>query len=199
MNRSFPDIVFWIIAVILLATLHACSTSRPHDTKQPAAGQDKPVVRTIGLEQTIHALINKERKKHDLTPLEWNPTLTVIARKHSRDMARRNYFAHTSPEGYDFLHRYRQGGYSCAVKKGVTTYLGAENIALNNLYDSVTTVNGQAFYDWNSERKISETTVKGWMESKGHRQNILTPFFLSEGIGVFVAPDDRIYITQNFC
>jgi uncharacterized protein YkwD len=90
-------------------------------------------------------------------------------------MAKRNYFDHISPEGRDFLHRYRQGGYQCSVPVADTVHMGAENIASNNLYDSVTTVDGKAFYDWNSQTKIAETTVQGWLKSPGHRKNILTP------------------------
>ncbi len=77
--------------------------------------------------------------------------------------------------------------------------MGAENIALNHLYDSVTTVNGEPFYDWNSMDKIAETTVQGWMKSPGHRRNVLTPYFRSEGIGVVISNDGKVYITQNFC
>ncbi len=37
------------------------------------------------------------------------------------------------------------------------------------------------------------------MKSPGHRENILTPHWKREGIGVEIAPDDNVYITQNFC
>ena len=60
-------------------------------------------------------------------------------------------------------------------------------------------VNSVPQYDWNSSRKIAETTVKGWMNSPGHRKNILTPHWRSEGIGIAISPDDKVYITENFC
>ena len=60
-------------------------------------------------------------------------------------------------------------------------------------------MNGAAYYDWNSQEKIAETTVQGEMKSPGHKKNILTPYFKAEGIGVVIAPDDKVYITQNFC
>jgi uncharacterized protein YkwD len=37
------------------------------------------------------------------------------------------------------------------------------------------------------------------MNSRGHRGNILTPHWGKEGIGIFIAPSDEVYITQNFC
>lgn len=114
-------------------------------------------------------------------------------------MAQRDYFSHDSPEGHDFAYRYRRAGYSCEIRKGNTIYLGAENIFQNNRYSSVTTINGKAYYDWNSEAEIAETTVRGWMDSPGHRKNILTPHWEREGIGVHLSPANKIYITQNFC
>ena len=151
--------------------------------------RQKPKIVVVDLERKMHVLINKERREQGLQLLEWNNALTRIAGKHSRDMARRNYFDHYSPEGRDFSYRYRQEGFACAVREGKTIHMGAENIALNNLYATVTTVNNVAFYDWNSEDRIAETTVQGWMKSPGHRKNILTPYFKSEGIGVVISPD----------
>ncbi|MEK6743880.1 MAG: CAP domain-containing protein [Nitrospirota bacterium] len=147
----------------------------------------------------IHTLINRERGKRGLSQLAADNDLARIARGHSKDMASRRYFSHDSPEGHDFSFRYRQEGYTCSLRIGNTVHMGAENIFLNVRYNSVTTVNRDAYYDWNSEEQIAETTVRGWMDSPGHRKNILTPHWRNEGIGVFLSPDDKIYITQNFC
>jgi uncharacterized protein YkwD len=54
-------------------------------------------------------------------------------------------------------------------------------------------------YDWNSLDQIAATTVKGWIESAGHEQNILEKNYTRSGIGVAVASDDKVYITQMFC
>lgn len=159
----------------------------------------KPAFSIAELERQIHILINNERRNKGLSPLSWNATLAGIARKHSQDMATKDYFSHESREGHDFSYRYRQGGYSCAVPVKERIYTGAENIFQNNLYDRVVYVDGAARHDWNSAKKIAETTVQGWMNSPGHRKNILTPHWRSEGIGIAVAPDGKVYITQNFC
>jgi uncharacterized protein YkwD len=186
-------------AVLLVLLLAACAGPRTIQTSPLPERKSKPRINTADLEKQIHRLINEERQKQGLGPLQWNDTLSKIARKHSRDMAKRNYFEHVSPEGHDFLYRYAQEGYRCSVQTGTTIHMGAENIALNNLYDSVTTINGEAFYDWNSQKKLAETTVQGWMNSPGHRKNILMPYWKNEGIGVIIAPKDKVYITQNFC
>ncbi|HTG00576.1 MAG TPA: CAP domain-containing protein [Nitrospirota bacterium] len=183
----------WILLVL------SCTATRPVETQQRFVHKKQPRIDTAGLARQIHRLINDERKKHGLSLLAWDDALAAIARGHSRDMAARNYFSHFSQEGHDFSYRYRQAGYQCSIRRDRTVYLGAENILQNNLYDSVTAVNGEKFYDWNSSEKIAETSVQGWMNSKGHRENILTPHWGKEGIGVFIAPDDKVYITQNFC
>jgi uncharacterized protein YkwD len=187
------------IALIFLPLFLACAPSATKVDRDMLTHRPQPKISISTLEKQIHTLINEERRKHGLAPLSWDDALSSIAKKHSKDMAKRSYFAHNSPEGHDFSYRYRQGAYSCAVRIENTIYGGAENIFQNNLYDSVTTVNGEAFYDWNSSNKIAETTVQGWMKSTGHRKNILMPHWRREGIGVVIAPDDKVYITQNFC
>ena len=115
------------------------------------------------------------------------------------DMARRRYFSHISPDGHGPSYRYKKNAYVCAITIDQNIYKGAENIFQNNLFDSITTVNGDDYYDWNTLEEIARSTVTGWMKSTGHRKNILTPHWKSEGIGVVIAPDGKVYITQNFC
>jgi uncharacterized protein YkwD len=193
-------IVRFGLLFFLIIYLISCATPQPGRTGRIPERGNRPSITILELEKNIHDLINRERQKHGLSPLVWNDTLSIIARKHSQDMARRNYFSHDTPEGHDFSYRYGQAGYSCAVRgQGNIYYIGAENIFQNNLYDRVVFVDGVVHYDWNSEGTIAKTTVRGWMDSTGHRKNILTPHWRSEGIGVAIAPDGKVYITQNFC
>jgi uncharacterized protein YkwD len=199
-NMLKSTIVRFGLLLFLICHLVSCATSQPGRTGIIAENGNKPSITISDLEKNIHDLINKERQKHGLSPLVWNDTLSFIAKRHSQDMANRNYFSHNTPEGHDFSYRYGQAGYSCVIHgQGNIYYTGAENIFQNNLYDRVVFVDGVAHYDWNSEKKIAVTTVQGWMASKGHRQNILTPYWRNEGIGVAIAPDGKVYITQNFC
>ena len=185
------------LVVILVALLLGCAPT----ATLPAltSRQPRPEIKGGSLEQRIHDLVNRERQKHGLAPIDWDDALARIARKHSADMAKRGYFSHDSPEGHDFSNRYGAGGYTCRVPVGATVHLGGENIFQNNRYNSVTTVNGRAYYDWNSEEDIAGSTVRGWMNSPGHRKNILTPYWKREGIGVHLTPENEIFITQNFC
>jgi len=203
MKRNVSLVLSFLSLLLLCAALAACQAPRSSSIAPafPASdGQSRPVVRSAELEKRIHSLINGERKKHGLLPLAWNDSLCSIARKHSSDMAQKTYFSHVSPDGHDFSYRYKQEGYQCAVAgQGNVFYAGGENIFQNNLYDRIRIRNGVRSYDWNSVNRIAETTVEGWMKSPGHRKNILMPYWVSEGIGVSVSPDDKVYITQNFC
>lgn len=159
----------------------------------------QPAIEATDLAKRIHTQINKRRKMHGLQSLAWNDTLSRIALKHSRDMANRNYLGHDTPEGESFSRRYRQGRFSCEIRIGNQVHAGAENIALGRLYNSTTTENGITYYHWNSVQEIALRTVDGWMASPGHRENILTPYWRQEGIGIEIGPGNKIYITQNFC
>ena len=180
--------------VIVLTVLYlACPVARASDTPT------QPKVDSTDLAQRIHRLVNVERKKHKLPALSWDSALARIAHRHSHDMAQRNYLSHDSPQGQGFRDRYQQGDYHCLVTVGKTLYGGAENIALGRLYNTVTRINGYATYDWNTAQDIARKTVEGWMKSSSHRENILTPHWKREGIGVDIAPNNRVLITQNFC
>jgi uncharacterized protein YkwD len=189
-----------MISILICAfILHSCVPSPSPNHSAPIKNQPQPKISAAGLEKQIHDLINRERKKQKLSQLEWDDALASIGRKHSKDMELRSYFDHSSPEGHDFSYRYRREGYQCSIRVDNAIYAGAENIALNNRYASVTTVNGKAFYEWNSQDMIAETTVQGWMNSPGHRKNILMRHWRREGIGIAFGPDGKIAITQNFC
>lgn len=158
----------------------------------------KPEVRAPDLEQRVHELINAQRKANGSPELAWDDELSKIARAHSEDMAKRNYFKHINPEGQTPMKRAEAAGYKVCQ-------LMAENIYQNNLYSRVieerkrkTT---EKTYIWDSVEKIATTTTKGWMDSPGHRQNILDKNYAREGIGVAIAEDDdgKVYVTQMFC
>jgi uncharacterized protein YkwD len=183
--------ILWLFPALLLAA----NAARP---QAPAAVSQKPSVKPADLALRIHAKINEERAKHGLSALAWDKALARIAAGHSRDMAKRKYLAHDSPEGQGFPQRYRRAGYTCRIRIGRTIYGGAENIALNHLYNSVEVVNGAAHYDWNSSEQIAGRALAGWMKSPAHRENILTPQWKREGIGVEISPDDMVYVRRIF-
>ena len=162
---------------------------------------EKPIIDKHELEIKVHQLTNQYRTQHELEPLSLDDNLSNVARGHSQDMALRDYFDHESPEGVNPTGRAESEGYTCQKIVGNLIYSGiGENIFQNNLYDTVWYTAGiPTSYEWNNLEEIAHSTVDGWMNSTVHRENILTSTFDREGIGVEIAEDDKVYITQNFC
>ncbi|MBA4373468.1 MAG: CAP domain-containing protein [Thermodesulfovibrio sp.] len=187
-----------IIAVILsvLCTVVILESSERDARSHRLSG---PHADATHLEKKIHTMINKERAKKGLPALVWDDSLQSIARTYSQDMVQRNFFSHVDPDGRTFYDRYKAVRFECRIQVRDTTCLGAENIAQDNLYSSSFYKDGKTFYNSNTEYEIAESVVKRWMSSKSHRKNILTPYFKRQGIGVALAEDGKVYVTENFC
>jgi uncharacterized protein YkwD len=180
----------------LLVSLIACApkTIRPN---QPVQANDHTEIA-----KQVHKRINQIRRKHGLSKLKWTGPLAHVATSHSQDMGQRDYFAHSSPEGDDFQTRYRRADINCRVPAGKNQYFtGGENI--HKTWRAAST---RQWSDGREEElgvrsinQVAEQAVEGWMNSQGHRENILTPEWQSEGIGVWIREDGAIFITQNFC
>ncbi|MFF3751597.1 CAP domain-containing protein [Streptomyces sp. NPDC002018] len=118
----------------------------------------------------VLALTNAERTAAGLRPLADDPRLAAAAQAYSADMAARAFYAHTSPEGLAPWDRAAAAG---APHRGI-----GENIAC-----------GQR-----SPREV----VRGWMNSPGHRANILKPGFTHLGVGFAGGGPAGTYWTQLF-
>jgi uncharacterized protein YkwD len=143
------------------------------------------------IENLIHEKVNERREANGLDPLPKDDLLRDIARSHSQEMAQQDYFAHESPSGETYEDRYDQFGYNCRVSTGDGRYAtGGENIWM------LTTSTDP------SAEIVASNAVQGWMESRGHRVNIMRPYWDDMGIGVYVIDTGsgvEIYVTQNFC
>ena len=153
------------------------------------------------IEASVHYLINEQRAENGLASLGYDTALASIARTHSRDMARRNFFAHENPDGLSPSDRADRAGYKSFKDHGTYTTNGiAENILQTNLASSVTHINGvPTSYNWRTMDGLVESAVDGWMNSPGHRKNILNATYEKEGIGVVIGPENKVYMTENFC
>lgn len=128
-------------------------------------------------EKLIHEKINDRREANGLSELGRHDRLDRLAEYHSEDMAERDYFAHTSPDGETMSDRYDRFGIVCP---------GGENIFKMTSMLSA------------SPESVAEDAVESWMDSEGHRENILRSRFQYEGLSV-VFDGDTVYVTQNFC
>ncbi len=113
---------------------------------------------------------NAERARHGLRALTVDQRLAAAAQAHSADMVRRAFFAHESPDGRQVWDR--------AVAAGYAYRKVAENIAAG--------------------QRTAEEVVRGWMESPGHRANILDGDLTQIGVGRADGGSYGVYWTQVF-
>ena len=134
------------------------SSSRSSVSSAPSA----PVSTLI---QEVMNLVNQERSKAGLSALTSNGLLANAAKAHAQDMKDQNYFDHTGRDGRSPTQRMKDAGYpqvpSCNCRR---QYFYGENIA-----------KGQ---------KTAVQVMKDWMNSPGHRANILSKDFREIGIGI---------------
>ncbi|MBM3942682.1 MAG: CAP domain-containing protein [SAR202 cluster bacterium] len=170
-------------------------------TAAPKSQQRGSAVWVVDLEGQVHASVNMEREKAGIKVLASDQKLSEIARKHSADMAVNDYRAHENQSGQSPSARATTAGYKCRKDYGTYYTDGiAENIFQAWLYSSTTYLNGiPVGKDYMSISELPRQIVDGWMNSPGHRQNILEPNYDRQGIGVSVSSDEKVYVTQNFC
>ncbi|MET7418496.1 CAP domain-containing protein [Dactylosporangium sp. NPDC005555] len=120
-------------------------------------------------EAQVLAIVNTERAKAGCKPLAYNAKLTTAARKHSQDMATNDYFSHDSQDGTGFATRITNAGYKWSG--------AAENIA-----------KGQ---------RTPADVMNAWMNSSGHRANILNCGLKDLGVGLAYQGKTPIW-TQDF-
>ncbi len=140
-----------------------------------ATGADAPASGCVGgearlteMEARLVELHNKERSARGLAALCVRDELIASSRKHSEDMISRGYFAHESPGEENSFERMRRAGYTLDGYSSIKT---GENLAWR-------THSGPR-----PKLSDAEKVVDGWLESEGHRRNLLDPEFREVGIG----------------
>lgn len=199
--RSTIMLIGAMLAAGALAGLHHCSSRQ---TEMPAAPVNAPVrieqrprlrILPAMLAKAVHDRINRERRKRGLPTFRRDAALGRIAGKHSRDMAGRNYFSHTSPEGTGPAQRYLKERYACGVTIDGVLRSGAEAIYRFFRVDADVGMGDRK----QALSLIAGRVVEGWLETVEDRKNLLSPHWQREGVGVFVGPDGMVYVTVNFC
>ncbi|HEX2985753.1 MAG TPA: SafA/ExsA family spore coat assembly protein [Caproiciproducens sp.] len=121
-------------------------------------------------ESEVIRLTNLERTKRGLSALSTNWQLSRVARYKSQDMVNKNYFSHTSPTyGSPF---------TMMQSFGLKFSAAGENIAYG--------------------QRTPQEVVTAWMNSPGHRANILSPAYTQIGVGVAKTANGTLYWTQEF-
>lgn len=112
---------------------------------------------------TVLSAINAARAKAGCKPLRLDNRLVAAARSHARAMAEQNFFGHSGRDGSRFSSRIKRQGYDFRS--------AAENIAAG--------------------QKSANAVVRSWMQSAGHRRNILNCRMTETGIAVVYQADDK--------
>jgi uncharacterized protein YkwD len=139
------------------------------------------------IEDLIHQKMNDRRGENGLDPLERNETLDEIAQYKSWDMAQRDYFAHTGPNGMRHV----------ALRERFNTTCDETGQNLYKLEFEESHSNRQKTIS--NEDEISTGAVNTLLNSPGHRANALSPHYDSQGIGVFVDENGSVFVTQELC
>ena len=151
-------LVVTALAVLLFAVPSASAAGACSSANATAAKASKRA-----LVRATLCVLNAERARHRLRPLRLNHKLSTAAQRHSRAMARKKFFSHTSPGGASFVDRIRSTGYL----SGARIWTVGENIAYGS-----------------GNRSTPRSIGSAWMNSPPHRANILSGSFRSIGIGV---------------
>jgi len=144
----------------------ASSSSQGNTSSTPAQSNGS----YSAFQNQVLQLVNKERAANGLKALTVNNELNKTATLKSEDMAKLNYFDHTSPtygSPFDMMKKY-----------GITYRTAGENIAM-----------GQA---------TPEQVMQGWMNSPGHRANILNSSYTQIGVGIAKNAKNQYIWTQQF-
>ena len=137
----------------------------------PVSTPDTPVTGGYtALETEVVTLTNNFRTANGCGALRIDSRLITAARAHSTDMVTKNFFDHTGSDGSTFVQR--------EVRAGYTTGASAENIA----------------WGYHSAQDV----VTGWINSPGHRANMLNCQSVAVGIGLAYKADGTPYWTQDF-
>jgi uncharacterized protein YkwD len=156
--RLFPPAV--ALAAALTVTLAAAPAA---SAACKGAGAFAENATQRALVRATLCVLNARRARHELNPLLLNRKLGTAARSHSRAMVRERFFSHTSPDGTTFVDRIQASGYL----SGARSWSVGENIA------------------WGSGRRSTPRSIaRAWMNSPGHRANILSRSFRHIGIGI---------------
>ena len=127
------------------------------------------------VEMAIYNKVNEERAKAGVSTLTYNTVMQKYARIKSQDMGDNNYFSHEDLNG-----------------NLITTQMKKDGVSYNAWGENIAYIGGNVSAD-----SLAEQFMTNWMNSSGHRANILSTNFSSIGVGVYKI-GNKVYATQEF-
>lgn len=152
----------------------------PQKSSTSTSALKHPIEYKDDIENEILVLVNQERVKVGAKPLVMNKTLRNMARYKSNDMLQYDYFDHTSPNIGSLTSLAKKFGYSY-------TAIG-ENIWMSKASSA----------SYLRQNTTASKIMDGWMNSPGHKANILNNAYGKIGIGVTLSTDGFSHATQEF-
>ena len=183
-------LIFFLFFTLFIVACEKESENEMEPESNVPDSVDVTSAKTRSIEYSILRYTNQERVARDRGLLKLDSALSKIARGHSRNMVEKGFFAHDNPDGQGPTDRAEEAGYEMGTDGG--TYGIAENI--NKMPTG--RVSGFGYVDDHPD-SIAKATVKNWMESSGHRKNLLNSTYGKIGIGV-AYDGEFYYATQNF-
>lgn len=160
------------VTAVFILTMAIMAHCGPADTlawfAEALAGSEAlpaQVNNPLDLEKEVLDTINAERERIGLHHLTWNDRLYTAARGHSTDMATNNFFDHMGSDGRSFSQRITDSGYAWRA--------AAENIGAGQL--------------------SAQHIVDSWMNSPGHRENMLNDAYCEAGVGYAESVGSRYF------
>lgn len=178
-NRFWIKSILWIGSALTVAScepllpwVEQLPQIQPGSAASQASATPVQSAETAEIELQIQQQINEIRRNQGLSELRQNYKLADLARRYSQQMAEQGFFSHTSPAGETLVQRVRSTGI-------IYWHVG------ENLFKST------------NIPQPTDVAVKGWMDSPGHRRNILRPEYRETGVGVW-RDGNTYYVTQLF-
>ena len=124
------------------------------------------------IELQVHEIVNRERISRHIPELNWSEALAGEARRHAARIANGRFFSHQDPVRGDIDIRLNKSGIEW-IRCG------------ENLYEG-------------DSGNLARDAVKTWLESSGHRKNMLDSKFSETGVGIAVRKDKTIVVVQEY-
>jgi len=168
-NRSFGSTDAQTLADATNTNASARYDSRDDTIEVLANAQQPP------METRLLVLVNKERENAGIEPLHYSPMLAKAARQHSITMAEEGFFEHRGEGEPKLFDRVSATGMS-------TDHVG------ENIFET----------SEGASSAVADECVQMWMQSEGHRMNMLSPEFDKTGFATKVSNNGDNYITEDF-
>ena len=182
-------VIWQPVALVEVGTASKSLVASGYDTAAKVVKGSSAQLTSGDIEAWVFEFTNAARAEAGLVPFEHDAAISTIARQHSESMAVMGYghivegkgpTDRALDAGYDCRTYHGDGSYSYGLSENIFKYPKAPSLWLGE----------------DVPKEMARQLVDGWLDSPGHRENILDQDARRLGVGVYV--NDSVYATQNF-